>query len=191
MAQILTTITPQPTIFPYEDMDDIVRPRTDVPRAHVLFDVRTSVIDGAGVGDNQAVQIICDLPVNFSYVLTDFFCSIHNDVAAATNNFENIAVCNLNNGQNDALRDYTILNAIVSPGAGFLNLKLIKSYKWVGALPKFLLQPKPTAIVRLVFEFNNQTDDDSDYKMNASIRFLQYDINQTFHQQTNTPSLTR
>lgn len=192
MAQITTTVIPTQTIFPYSGMDAMPRERSDVPRAEVIFDARSAAIVGAGVGDSQRLRLDVALPVNFSYVMTDFYCGIFGDSASVANTWENLGLCNFNNASDgSADRTYTCLRTIVSPGETSLTLNKIKCWNWDGPLPKFIIQPFHGKQAVLLFEIANDTLDDQDYTLNAMIRFLQYDIGQTHHYQPNSPTLVR
>lgn len=190
MAAVNTAVTTVRRLFPFQGLDELPRERSDVPRSQLIFDARGFAIPGASTGNNQTISIGMSLPVNFSYALVDFYLGIFGDTALATNNFENRATININNSASGVGREYTILDSAFSDGEQGFTANMLKTYQ-MRQYPRLLIQAPPGEGGGLTVNLVNFTDDDQDYTLSVMCRFLVYDVTQTYHYQTNSPTLTR
>ncbi len=68
---------------PFIKPPDSVRQVTAMPRAVVLFVVNASFLDAKPINDQQTLQVLCNLPLEFAYRLIDIEIRVRQDVAFA------------------------------------------------------------------------------------------------------------
>lgn len=189
MATVKTTITPTEFLFPWQGIDDLARDRSDIPRAELRFSAIESVIAASGVGDNQSIQVVCDLPVNFSYVLLELYLMIGGSGQTDDVTFTP-ALCSIVDNDSGA-RTYNInfdlaRQQLQSSSGSYFATYCTSKY------PNLVIIPQPTAgNAQLLVDLYNPVANDSAVIANFYARFARYDISQAHHWQVNTPSLVR
>jgi len=187
MATVTTTLTPDPRLFLYEGMPDAARQSSVAPVGEVEFIVHDESIASVGAGDNQAIDITCECPVNYAYALLDLSASISGVPTGNTNNWS------------------TALTAFVSD-SGFAD----RTFEWYLCMDNhgvstnatnkqfraYCPQRLPSIVVagiqpQLQIQSFNTTAADSGYNLNLYARFLQFNVNQQHHFEVNTPIPTR
>lgn len=79
MATITTSLTPNPISVGYiGPAPNIVLSQTPIPRGEVIFREISTAVTISGVGDDQRIEIICNLPAGFCYVLAEMYMTIVN-----------------------------------------------------------------------------------------------------------------
>lgn len=200
---------------PFTGLSATERSASGVARAELVYYGDTDW-DAPGVGNNRLFQVpLTTLPEDFGYVLTDVFISVTTDAAAALN-MEGVGQMRLFPGGvlgpeiNLTLRSYPsrqddqATNAIGSVPANEYNAQ----YPSLRGLRSTINFQLARDFKGLIYPFNSSTytndpkslfdiglGDESDNgaasTVRSYIRFLQYDIDQSYNYVLQSPQLTR
>lgn len=189
MATVQTSFVETPKLFSFDGLDLIDDPRTQVPRAELIFAVKDGSVTLSGAGDVQRVVVSCELPRNFAYVLTDVFLRLK---CADVTNWQTVGEIAVSNSDASD-RDYLASQQLVKNGLIDKGLSVVSSV-WtpLGPLLKAVIIPVDKAALATVnLIINNDTEQQVVGTLNSFVRLLQYDILQAHHIQVNTATLVR
>ncbi len=191
MAVEQTVVTPNPAIFGFQGMPDIVGEQSIVPRGEVVFSVIGGIVAATGVGDSQLLTVGCSLPVNFAYALLEVACELQGADAVDWD------VASLSRWQDDNALPPTGSQSIRIPVQG-LSHGIVQSATpsrlWTyGTIPNQIIIPKQgfAAGVSMANNFTNGNLQGSSMVFDFYARFLMYDVAQAHHWQANTPTPIR
>lgn len=187
MTLIVTTVTPELTLFPWTrgtgEGDSVL------PVAELQANKRDAAITLSGSGDTQECRTSVNLPANNVYLLKDISCSMQVD--GFTNTWENIASLIYQNTISGGAYTQTIEYAVdmISEGSSIYQggTKNVKAYRPIAPLPTFFQEGGGFWILNL----NNNTLEEPVAEFNVTWRFLVYTVAQLFNARVNTPILTR
>lgn len=184
MAIEITTFTPEPQMFAYVTEGGELLDRTNLPRAEIIHSLVGAIVPVPGLGDNQSVSIVMNLPQNFTYVMVDCFAAVNGADASDWN-----AVALGTNIQSDPPTFQTWFE-LTSTGA--LQISAGGSARAYNAprLPRGLMRGA-TSGANASITINNPVDNGSAMTVNAYTRFLMYDVDQFHNVMVNTPQLQR
>ncbi len=192
MAVDTTSFSPNPSVFPYSGVSELLQHRSDFPRSEIEFITLNGAIPLTGVGDSSFVVYAAVLPANFSYVLTDFFLAIHS-AAAATNNFNAALTLFVNDDVLGVVRSYEIFLPNESTNAKFGSTQIDTRTYCITCFPTQLLRSPGGGAIELSAQATNETTNDTAYTTDFYCRFQQFDVNQAHDAAVNrqTPVRTR
>lgn len=191
MATVDVSLTPIETIFPFTGITEVVRDRSEVPRAELFYSLLSGSIAAAGAGDDTRVNVAVTLPRNFAYVLIE--ANVYLDQAAGTTfGWDSDIYGSLTDG-NSTTRLYNY-NFFLEGSSVMIDTQQDrprKVYQLLGnQVPNIVCLPREggQAICSLSFGSTGQN-----VQTNAQLflRFLQYDVTQAHHFDVNTPTFTR
>lgn len=186
MATTTTTLTPQPDFFPFAGLGEI--DISTVPRAIVSFSIIAGVITAGGAGNEQRLVINTILPVNFAYVVTDFFLRISADDVADWNSEGELQITD----SSSTARTFFAPQEIQSLGVADLTAGGVRLYCPCGPLLSNLLRPIPGEDPpRANIILTNNVQDGSAGTCHLYMRYLQYDVRQVHNVYVNTPQVVR
>ena len=215
MALITTSASLLKLYTPFTGLSALERSQSGIARAELIYYGDTDW-DGPGSGNNRLFQVPqTTLPEDFGYVLTDAFVSVTTD---ATADIFVEAVGQLRLFPGGVLGPEINLSLVSNPGrqdgVGNTAIGSIQADKYNGLFPS-LRGLKNTMNFELsknfkgmIYPFNGgtySTDPKStfdlglgeqlvngpDYTVRSYIRFLQYDIDQSYNYVVQSPTLTR
>lgn len=194
MATTQTLVAPEPLVFPWQGLDDPLREISVVPRSEVRFQVTDGVITAGGAGNDQELIVQMTLPLNFAYAISEIFVRILPNTADATNNFSDVAelvVTDSGPAATRAIGTFLPSNQALS-SEPIQNIGGIRCYCW-SCLPKVIFKPQASAGVPIFSQLRitNDTDNDGTYNFDLFARFYTYDVDQSLHYASNTPTLVR
>ena len=214
MALITSFVNPELRYNPFTGIPELERQRSGIPRAEVIYSKRNANWDAAGAGNNRQLIASCSLDTssNFGYVLMDCFAAIRDNnplrlsAVAQVNIYPGGDVFNGDRivtylGSEGDRADSTGSTAIGDLAYRNYNSAFVDTSGNNFEMAYRLLEPKPTGIiypyespqasslVTVVFgeEFINGNAHNYDFYM----RFLQFDVSQSYNYVLNTPQLTR
>ncbi len=189
MAITQTTLTPDPMVFPFLGLGQLGLDRSNVPRSEIVFSGINEIVTLGGVGDEQRLDITCNLPQNFSYALAEF----HADISTAggtTNSWDVDAIAFLVDATG-AGRSISVSMPVTANGVAD-DIVLPRVVYDIGKVMSAVLVPPPnTSGAKLGVTFNNDIQGAVGALVTFYIRFYQYDIEQAHHYSVNTPTLIR
>ena len=218
MAVITTNSSPKRLYTPYTGLSATERAQSGIARAEVVYYVVNEDWPAPGSGNNRVYQIPqTTLPKDFGYVLTDVFVNIH---SSASDYVDSEAVghmrifpggilgpqINLTIDSKPSRMGLTETTAIGSVPADQYNTVRPSVYGDVGSV-NYQLSEKYTGII-YPFDANSYTSTPnpgsvfdlalSENALNRTanlvsyyVRFLQYDIDQSYNYVIQSPQLTR
>lgn len=187
MAIVVSTITPELTLFPWQDpggsQGDSIQ-----PVGELVANSLDAAITLSGAGDTQEARWQVTLPNNYTYVLHDISCMIE---IAATNSWpDNQWLGFLDTaGQPGALPGFRFGVGLTSPGVviGAASVVERQVYRPTSELPHF--QQLGSGVWQATFV--NLTAEEPVGTFNGHARFLVYTIDQQYDVAINTPQLIR
>lgn len=190
MALITTTLTPLATQLPFiAPAPSIELWETQVPRGEIVFVEQAAAITIAGVGDDQKLQINCDLPRGFAYVLVGSNMMITGaDVAQWQNN----ASFRLRDSNDAASARWTIHQRYQADSTVMtIGATLNKVYELESKAVSKVILCNLSVPGQLKIQVRNITTDQAAGTVDFFARFFQYDLNQAFRWAVNSPVLVR
>lgn len=215
MATIATNASLTRQYNAFTGLSATERSQSGIARAEVVY-YGSVDWNGPGAGNNRYIQVPqTTLPEDFGYVLTDVFIGIKDDAgtqikAEAVGHMRlfpggilgpmvNLQLKSIPSRQdatgttqigNVAADNYNGMYPSIYGARSVLNYELSRDYKGLiypfGA-KSYTTDPKSTFDLALSEQYQNGTD----YIVNFYIRFLQYDIDQTYNYVIQSPQLTR
>lgn len=188
MATITTSLTPSPRFFPYQGISDPNRDQSVVPRGELVFSGQREAITDGGVGNDQLLAINCQLPQNFSYVLTDVGLTIEMVDVGDTCLWDETVQLTALDAQTVANRFLTTPYPGISTG-NFLELEGAagRQVYAFNSLPRFVILPPAGDNASVLISAGNPTLNDNSSTATFLVRVLMYDISQAYHYEVNTP----
>lgn len=154
------------------------------------MDKGTTVLD-PGVGDNQAISILCRPPINFAYALVDLNLFVQSTLAGTFNlpkGFFTLFQDALTSAASTVVATLCVEAGTIVHGTG----GAVDTFQYCLRDPfRQILTPAPGGQVQLSMSMFNATADDVDYTVAVYCRMLMYDIDQANHYAINTPQLVR
>lgn len=187
MALVTTSITPVISTFPYEVMAPIRY--TDQPRGELIASIQSGAVAATGSGDDAQVNIAVNLPVNFSYVMTDFSVSVETD---GTNTWQSEACLVYVDAEAAAQR--LVRYGMRCPGSicqdGDFEAMV---YQTLFSLPKFQMMPfrGGAAGSQVFMRLRNVNLQEIAATVDMTARFLIFDVAQRYTVPVNIATLTR
>lgn len=160
-----------------------------MPRSEIIYAGENEIVTLGGVGDEQRLDITCDLPQNFSYALAE----LHADISTAggtTNTWDVDAIAFIV----DATGPDRTVNVSMPVTAGGVVDDIVlprRVYKLENPMKAVLVPPPNSTGAKLGITFNNDVQGAVGALVTFFIRFYQYDIEQAHHYAVNTPNLIR
>jgi len=133
-------------------------------------------------GDSQKLDIQCDLPVNFAYVLAEAHFSIF---GADITEWETVADVFLTDGSGSGDQNRTEIKAIPAWSEGVVGTLLAFRFDFQGL--GVTLPANSVSVPQMRLIIANDTIDGSVMTVNWSCRFLQFNIEQAYHYAVNSP----
>lgn len=191
MATVTTALTPTPTIFPMQGIDDTVRDLSRVPRAEVFFSLDSEDVPVATGGDDSRINITCNLPVNFSYVVMEMNMKI-DQASGTTWGWESRSSGFVLPGS-VGNRDY---NANFFSEGGDVSITDLQDVRvrrifQFKDLPSMVILPKMGDQASIGCQIGSASVDNAASKVQFMCRLLQFDVTQAHHFQVNTPTPIR
>lgn len=193
MTTTTTSITANSSLFPFTGMDATVLDRSSVPQAEVIFKIFSGAVTVGGSGNEQRLNLTCEIPRNYAYALVGVYASI-------------TVVNGLANTWDDQA-DLFIVDAVGSDrsfeahmnftsGAVFDTLALPRKTYGVTdgsmGLVKTIVVPPPNSTgQKFGLSFENLTQDGPAALVQLFARCLLFTIEQSHHFAVNTPTLVR
>jgi hypothetical protein len=216
MALITTTGTLRKLYTPFTGLSALERSQSGVARAELVYYNVNDSWAAAGAGNNRVYQTgTIDLPKDFGYVLTDVHCKVQRNGFVVGANANSVITLfpggalgpqiNLNVPSEPDRQDVNANTAIGSIEAREYNSTYpfgsddgVIVYNLTNK-PTSLLYPfnstSYTTAVNPATQFNwqvgEQIANQAEYDVTVYIRFLQYDIDQTYNYVIQSPQLTR
>lgn len=191
MAIDLTTIQPEAQLFPYSGLDDPNRSMSPVPRQEVRFVDKGTTVPDPGVGDNQAISVLCLPPQNFAYALVDVNLFVQSTLAGTFNlpkGFFTLFQDAMTAAASTVMASLCVEAGTIVHSTG----GAVDTFQYCMRDPfRQILTPAPGNQVSLSLSMFNTTADDVDYTVAVYCRMLMYDIDQANHYAINTPQLIR
>lgn len=185
MAVVLTEISPEIQVFPWAGFPPVGSPIQ--PRGEVRFCTREAAVTDGGT-DGQIISILNVCPVNFAYALVECFAQVKRE-GDAVNGFESVGTCTYRDGFCDVRFE------LVSEGLGTAADTIEESRTYVprAIMPQQLTYPTPDfgGGVQVRGRFFNANASEDDYFVTWYLRLLQYDLQQAYEVNVNTPRLVR
>lgn len=186
MALVVTTFTPLPELFSYSGLPDVITERSQFPRGEVAFNIFAGAVDAPGAGDNARISIQMSLPPGYAYVLREAHYSL---AASDTEDWEAVAPLTFDNASSgDATWQAPI--ELFSEAKGTSR----RIYTKQSDLKQVVLPGGPTpGITSMLVSIThtNQNDDGLAVTVFATVRFLQFDIEQAHHFEVNQATPVR
>jgi len=195
MTTTITAFTPFGPQFPFTGLSDDRQELTELPRSEITFNIKNgAIVAGGGVDDDQLLNIMCVLPVNFAYVLVDIHMQLFSSAVldnADIDDWDATAEASVIESSEFSDADALWYQQGISNGT-LLALDDIQARRiWTfDRLMRKVIVPKTTNAV-LTVNVGNNTPDGAAAKVNFQARFLVYDIAQAHHVWVNNPSLVR
>ena len=218
MATVSTTASLIRQYNAFTGLSAIERSQSGIARAELVYYNVNDSWPATGSGDNRQYQTgNISLPADFGYVLTDARISVREN-GSATNNTEAVAQYRLYTGgilgpqlkgfmaAKTGRQNSTATDSITAMNANEFNTMFPSVDAAYGAMV-FELENKPTAILypfgaqaytsaanpQSVFNFaiGEQVAQQPEYEISMYIRFLQYDIDQSYNYVIQSPQLFR
>lgn len=183
MALVVTSVTPDPVPFPYSG-----RQKPDqAPMGEIIFASGNQDIALTGVGDNQFLNLTCNPPQNFAYVMMEASLRIRVDNTGDTNNFNTIAQTNWRDNNKMSSFNQRMDAGAVFDNAGFEELTFVHA----GNLPTIMAVPNSGEQTSWIMTCFNSTANDVAYVAVGFVRMLQFDLQQAHDWRSNVPLLVR
>ena len=214
MATIVSFINPEERYNPFTGIPELERQKSGIPRAEVIYSKRDATWSSAGAGNSRQLvaSVSLDTTSNFGYVLMDCFAVLRDDFPLRVSA---VAQVNIYPGG-----DYFNGDRIPTTLRSDPDCADVGAVTPIGDMPYLdynsaftdtsgnqfsmvfrLVEPKPTGIiypyenpgssslVEVVFgeQFQNAPACNYDFYM----RFLQFDVSQSYNYVVNTPQLMR
>lgn len=187
MANIVTAIDPNPSIFPFTTLPESLTDRSVLPRAEVVFQDLAAVITSAGVGDTQALVFRCACPENFAYAMVEAHFNISGPAGEA-DNWDNVMRGTFGGSEFTATFEMSSNGVYHNIGGGGGPDGRI----WSLTAPVLgLAKPKPAAANTMSVKVGNSSTGGAEMLLAGYVRFMMYDISQIHHASVNTPQLIR
>lgn len=218
MAVITTNSSPKRLYTPYTGLSATERAQSGIARAEVVYYVVNEDWPAPGTGNNRVYQIPqTTLPKDFGYVLTDVFVNIHSDTAdyvdaQAIGHMRifpggtlgpqiNLTIdsCPTRAGSSESTPigdipadEYNTVRPSIYGNVGSINYQLSKNYTGI-IYPfdanSYTSAPNPGSVFDLAL---SETPLDGNANLvSYYVRFLQYDIDQSYNYVIQSPQLTR
>ena len=183
MATVTTTVQPVLTRFPFVGLPEPAQRKSVIPTAELVFDLDpTEIVNAPGAGNDRSIIFECNLPNNFSYVLVEAVIRIFSSTNGVTPAWETISFFSATDqGKADRISGCTAgcVFEATQDGRGQ------QIYEFLG--PKYVFGANSS--IDFYCADTNLNGPQDRFKFFA--RFLQYDLNQKYHHEVNTPVLTR
>lgn len=177
MAIDAVAIDPDPVIFPYAGLPDVVSERTNNPRAEVSFQMNGDVIPAAGTGDSVKLTVTCNLPIGYGYVLLEAHLGL---IASDAVDWDKVAWGQLQNGDAAGTRAWIAPLEFFSRGGSNADGRIIWSLQ--NRINQLVLGASSNSgPSQFKFVVNNQVLDGAAGTFFGLVRFLQYDVEQAHH----------
>ncbi len=189
MAVTQTSLSPTPMVFPFLGLGQLGLDRSNVPRSEIVYSGEAVVVTAGMVGEEQRLDITCELPQNFSYALAEFHCDIAT-AGGTTNSWDADAIAFMV----DAVgTDRTINVSMPITAEGIVDDVVLprRVYNLQNPMRAVLVPPPNTIGAKLGATFNNDVQAAVQAAVTFYIRFYQFDIEQAHHYSVNTPTLIR
>jgi len=156
---------------------------TPVPRAELNFQIELGAVTLSGVGDTQAVNIKCVLPLSFAYLVQEI--SITGFFGTDANDWDDWGICRIKSINTEPTQTWQHSFDLWSRGAFGVGLDG-KNYH-LNTSPDLNRLAIPGVSADLTVILANTASNKSAMTINFLARFLQYDINQAFSLGPNVP----
>lgn len=170
--------------IPYTGGGTMEQVNTPIPRAEINFIINDGSVTLSGVGDTQLINITCNLPLSFAYIVQEI--SISQLVGVDGDAWANFGLCRLRN--NNSVGAWKHSFDLFSRGNYFVTATTqAKSYHLSapGELNRLVI---PGTSATLITTLANVTTNQSAMILDGFMaRFLQFDINQAYFYGANTP----
>lgn len=212
MALVTTNGSASKLYNPFTGLSAIERSRSGIARAELVYYTVNDDWPATGAGDNRIYQLEYDLPYGYGYVLTDAFVLL--EEAAYANATASMTLypggilgpqINLTLPSDPDRQNETGTTAVGDLPA--INYNVIYPYRSNKLQITYQLREKPTALLypfgaeqyttdqkpqtRFNLQFSEQKTQRSAADVTAYVRFLQYDIDQSYNYPLQSPQLTR
>jgi len=218
MALVTTTASLVRQYNAFTGLSAVERSQSGIARAEVVYYATNDDWPASGVGDNKLYKAgPIDLPKDFGYVITDVFVAVER---TSGNNVETEMVADFLIAPGGTLGPQirAVLEASSSkqgavPGTAIGSLPAAEYNTNVPSLTGargsivYKLVDKPTAIIypygsqsytstpnpasQFTFSIGNQKTGADQHRVTTYVRFLQYDIDQSYNYVIQSPQLTR
>lgn len=159
----------------------------NVPRGDINFDIINEAVTVGGSGNEQKINVTCNLPTGFTYVFAEMSAYL---TGTGADNWDTDANTYIIDQSGDAT---WIAPNDFSSTAGFFHTTVTnfgRAYTLRGPTLTKLIVPL-TAQGQLFMSLFNTTQDDAAGIFSFHARFHMYDVLQSFFSPLNTPILTR
>lgn len=195
MATTTSTLEPDPEIVPYEGLTQPDRNQSLAPIGEVRYRVKSGVITAGGVGNDQTAIVICDFPQNYAYAIADVFVRIFTLANDAANNFDDQGELQFTDSIDSGALENTSVIAPINSAGGTAAVQGLQTRKMYcldkDCTPGIIMRPQNQVQAGLFVRFDNATDNDAQYGIDAFVRMYMYHTNQAFHWAPNSPQLDR
>lgn len=189
MTTISTNFTPTASYFPFAGKGALTRDRSDVPRAEVRFLENGAAVTLSGAGDDQRISVICDLPINFAYVISELHLKLSSVVNGVTVTWQDVASASFRDGGSPQQR-IPFEGSSTGVSGPTQDQKANRIYQF-NNLPLVIWKMAPGAMGNLQLTCHNINEEEPAVTMDFYARFLQFDLEQAIHYAPNVPTLTR
>lgn len=169
---------------PYVGAGDMAKTGTPIPRSEVNFTVSDGAVTLSGSGDSQTLNLTCELPLSFAYVVQEI--SIHNLVGIDAENWEDKGQCRIRVYTTEGSWKHSL--DLFSRGHFFSTATTNgKSFHLAspGELNRLVI---PGTRANLVIALSNPTLEQSAMVLDGFLaRFLVFDVNQAYNFGANVP----
>jgi len=190
MAIVTTQAAPDIQRFAFQGLDEIKRPRSEVPRAEVFYNLIEFEVPQPGAGNTQQLQITCVLPQAFTYAISEIHLRVlQGGAQGQEEGLDSVCRGVFQNAILESEASFQLTFGGVSTG---ISAGVVRLYNFNDDLPKALMLPhvpaQPGAIILIV---NSDIDDGDAWTVEFFMRTLQFDIDQLHYWQVNTPTPIR
>jgi hypothetical protein len=210
MALIQTDFTPALKYIPYTGLSALERSQSGIARAELQYYAVNQSWASPGAGNSRLLKTQITLPNGFGYVITDCMA----DVTALNTKVSSEATAQLQIQPSGVLGPNVIVNMASTPGRQLATATTpigdipARDYNstypsWrgdYGSITTFLAD-KPTFLLYdyedgrndslVSFTIGEENLNGSAYSVQFFIRFLQFDVDQSYNYVLNSPQLTR
>lgn len=183
MAVITTAFTPTPSRFDFQGIPEPAEEKTSLPRAEVVFEASSQSIPAPGAGNNQRFTISCDLPSGYAYVFMDAGVLV-SGASAGGNNFVDVLGSQFGRSSTSAQFYAQFKSEGITYGSSGLQQQLFRPLQRYSGV---VMPMSPEAEPNMTVWGHNTTADDIAYVCNFKLRFLQFDIAQSYRVAVNAP----
>ena len=214
MALVTSFVNPELRYNPFTGIPELERQKSGIPRAEVIYSKRNATWSAPGAGNNRQLvaSMSLDTSSNYGYVLMDCFASIRDGAALFVGAKAQVSIY----PGGDYFNGDRIVTALVSDPdradsstggqIGSLAYRNYNSSFTDTSGNNFemnfrLVEPKPTGIIYpyespqssslVTVVFGEEVVNGGDYSYDFYMRFLQFDVSQSYNYVPNTPQLMR